>query len=124
MDVIKVVGVVCSLLVVLLMLTVFIKNPEEALFEKTIDRLMKQEETSSFKDVLECFPELRVIQSQMEKLTELNNRIIQLTQGPAPNVSREESLLVQEYSFEAQQLRTSIKEELNLLSHRHFGKQP
>lgn len=116
MNVIKIAaGFVCSLIIVLSVLIVFVENAEKELYEKTVESIMIHEKWSSSQEVLDSFPELRDIQSKMERIAFLNRNIHSLTGGPAPNVSREESLQIRGYTHEIRQHQRSIKQELSQL---------
>ncbi len=85
---------------------------------------MIEEELSSFQEVLDSFPDLKVIDAQIRQLTFLNNRIRSSIAGPAPNLSQEENLQVQEYSHKARQLRSNIKAELARINAARTKDQP
>ncbi len=116
MDVIKVAkGFACGFLIVLFILIAFIENPEKELYEKAVESIMIHEGLSSYQEVLDSFPDLKNIKSKMKRITYLSSSIHGLTGGPAPNVSREESLQIQEYGHEVRLLRSSVKEKLTQL---------
>ncbi len=117
-------GFAFSILSVLLLLTAVLENPEKELFTKTIESIMVEEELSSIQEVLDSFPDLKVIDAQIRQLTFLNNRIRSTTAGPAPNLSQEDNLQVQEYSHKARQLRSDIKTELSRINAARTKDQP
>ena len=116
MDAVKAAtGFACGFLIILFILIVFIENPEKELYEAVVESIMIHEGLSSFQEVIDSFPELINIKSKMNRITYLKSRIHSITGGSAPNVSREESLQIQDYTHEIHQLRRSVKEELTQL---------
>lgn len=116
MNGIKVIaGLACSILIVLFLLIACTKNPEKALYEQTIKTLMIHQRVGSFQEVVEYYPELRDVQTKMERIAFLNNYIHHITTGPAPIVSREESIRIQDFNQEVRQLRVNVKATLTQL---------
>ncbi len=117
MNVIKTTtGLACTFVIVLFALIFSTENPEKKLFEKTVQSIMIHEGMSSHQELLDAFPELKDIKSKMKRIDSLNSSIHSMTGGPAPNVSKEESLQLQSHTQEIQQIRKSIKEELSQFS--------
>jgi len=116
MDVIKVAaGFASGFLIVLFTLIVFAENPEKKHYEKTVESIMVHEGLSSYQEVLDAVPELKDIKLKMKRIAYLNSSIRDATGGPAPRISKEESLQLQGYSHEIRQLRRSVKKELSQL---------
>lgn len=117
MDSVKVaVGTACSILVVLVLLLVFLKNPERALYDRTMETLMIQEGFSSQEELQKRFPKLRDIDLKMKRIASLNANIRCLTGGPAPNISEKERQQLSQFREEIKLLERSIKEELTLMA--------
>lgn len=125
MNIIKVVAIsACGLLIVLFTLITSIENPEKKLFEETVESIMINEGLSSYQEVLDASPELKDIKSKMQRVSYLNNCINRIPRGPAPNVSREKSIQIQDYTHEIRQLRRNINEELTQLLAIYVENQP
>ncbi len=116
MKVIKVAaGFACGLIILLFTLIVFIENPEKERYEKVVESIMIHQGLSSLQEVLDAFPELKVIRSKMNRIAYLKSHIYEITGAPAPNISREESLQIQDYNHEIYQLQRSVHEKLTQL---------
>jgi len=114
MKIVKIIALIASsFLVTLLALIITVKNPEVALYEKTIETLMDKEHLTCEQDVLDNFPDLKDIKSSMARVAYLDGFIQGKTQGPAPMVTAAESKQLTAYREEARQIRKEIKEELN-----------
>jgi len=113
MNVLKIItGIACGFLIVLMSLFVFLENPEKKLYEETVESIMKQEDLSSFQEVLDSFPEVKNIKLKIERIGYLKSSIHNITGGPAPNVSKEESLYIQDCTQEIRILQNSVQENL------------
>jgi hypothetical protein len=116
MKVIKIAATVAScFLIALFFLIIIVENPEVALYNETVEMLMNQEKLETEDEVLDHFPALKDIKSMMNRISYLKSSIHSITGGPAPNVSKEESLYVQRCAHEIRQLQRNIKEELSQL---------
>ncbi|MEM1324519.1 MAG: hypothetical protein AAGI23_01120 [Bacteroidota bacterium] len=80
----------CSLLLLLGMLIVFAQNPEQKLFDETVELLMERECLASSSEVMRRHPELKNIELKMERINQLKTTTQRLTGGPAPNPSMQE----------------------------------
>lgn len=125
MDTIKVAtGISGSILILLIAVLAFTKNPEKQLYDKTVESLMAQQGMSTQQEVMHRFPELYVVKSKMERIGHLNRTIHSLTSGPSPNVSEGDDLRIQEYSEEIKRLQNSVKRELKQLIATQVAYQP
>jgi len=116
MKIIKIAAVFAgSFLVALFILIIKGQNPEVALYDKTVEVLMDQESLASEQDVLDSFPALQDIKSNMTRVAQLDWIIQSKTQGPAPMVTEADSKQLIEYRQEIRQLRKLIRKELSLL---------
>lgn len=117
MDLIKFsVGCACGFLMILITLIIVLENPDKKRYEQTIESLMSREGLSSVQEVLDSFPELKNIKYKLERIAFLKSSLSSSTGGPAPNLSKAESLEVQAYRQEIRQLRNHIKQELSQLN--------
>ena len=75
MKTIKMVGLLAGLfLSVGILLVAILPNQEKANFNYTIEMLLQSEDFSSQEEVLESYPELALIQQQMDSLHSLEHR--------------------------------------------------
>ncbi len=117
MDKVKIVaGFAYGFLIFLFYLVIFVENSEQRLYDETVEILMIQHKLSSTQEVLDLFPKLKDIKSKIKRINTLKNSINSITGGPSPNVSKEESLQVQDYIEEIYLLQQNIKEELSQLN--------
>ncbi len=116
-------GFACSILIILFLLIAFTENPEKALYEQTIKTLMLHKDVGSFQEVVEYYPELEDIHSKMKRIAYLNNHIQHITTGPAPIISKEESIRVQNFRLEVRQLQINVKEALTRLTTNYIATQ-
>lgn len=125
MKVIKVAAVIaCSFLVTLCTLIFLIENPEKKRFEQTVESLMIHEGLSSEQEVFDAFPALKDIQSKMDRIAHLNRDIQSLTGGPAPYVTPEKRLQIQDFILEIQQLKNNVNEGLPQFINIYVSGQP
>ena len=113
MKTIKMVGLLAGLfLSVGILLVAILPNQEKANFNYTIEMLLQSEDFSSQEEVLESYPELALIQQQMDSLHSLEHRLRIQTQSPVPFSSQkeEEALLAQ--MRKCSQVRLSIDSSL------------
>lgn len=118
------VGLACSLLLVLLLALVFVKNPEKGLYGKTLETLMIQEGLTSLQEVMAHFPILKEVKTNMQRIEHLQKSIQSHTGGPAPQLSRADRQHLQACRQEVQQLRTTIESTLRELLVQSAAKQP
>lgn len=116
-------GFFLSLLVSLIMMVSLFKEKEESLFKSTVQLLMIEENLSSYEEVKEYFPELKIIESKIEEIQYIERNIHSLVAGPAPRVSKEDNIRLQEYIYKIANLRTTVKAELLQLRYSHPSKQ-
>ncbi|MFK7772481.1 MAG: hypothetical protein AB8F94_10085 [Saprospiraceae bacterium] len=105
----------CCFLIALFILIIIVENPEVALYDKTVEVLMNQEKLETEEEVLDYFPALKGIKSNMTRVAYLNYIIQDKTQGPAPMITEEESKQLMKYTEEVQLLRRFIRQELTQL---------
>ena len=116
MDVIKVTaGLAVGFLIALLGLIVFMENPMQEDYKEAVESIMINEGLSSVQEVLDAFPDVEDIKSNMDRIACLKRDIHALTAGPAPNVSTEEMLLIDAYKNEIVLLQKSVNEKLTRL---------
>lgn len=113
MKVVKIAaGVACGLIILLLVLIFTVRNPETALYEETVEMLMKQEGSSSHREIEESFPILVEIQADMSRIAKLKQVVLVKTLGPATMINKEETLQLKDYHQTIRQLRKVVRKEL------------
>lgn len=116
MKIVKIMAALATLfLVALFTLIMSVENPEIALYEKTVQLLMQKEGVTSEKEAEERFPILIDIQTSMNKITKMNEFILNKTQNPAPILTEVEALQLIRYTQEIPKLREEIRRGLTQL---------
>jgi len=118
------VATACGLTLLLLTLTFMVKNPEVALYEQTVEILMKQENLASSQEVDERFPILIDVRAKMNQIADLKRFVLDKTQSPAPIITEEEMLQLEYYKQKIYQLRKGVKVDLSQLVAIYTESQP
>ncbi|RMF00614.1 MAG: hypothetical protein D6772_06140 [Bacteroidetes bacterium] len=105
-------GLACGLILLLCSVLVFVSTPENERYEQTVETLKRRQGLSSVEEVLAVFPQLQGIQLKIRRISYLHDQIHRITEGPAPDVSEEESRCIQAYMEEIHQLRQHVKQGL------------
>ncbi len=108
-------GLACGLIILLLTLTFSLENPEKALYQKTVELLMKQEGLVTNQEAEEHFPILIDIQSKMNRIAELNQIVQSRRQGPSPIQNGNESLYLEDCIQKIRLLQKVVRIELSQL---------
>ena len=108
-------GTACGLTVLLLVLAFSLRNPEMALYEKTVEMLESQEGLSIDRSIEEHFPQLIAIRSNIKKMADLKQMILRKTQSPASMLNEEEVLQLKNYRQSLEELRKKVRTELTQL---------
>lgn len=117
MKAIKIAAVLAgSFLVVLLILIAKVKNPETALYEKTVKTLMQQEGINSQQEIEQRFPVLMEIQADMKEIAEMNRFILNTTRNPVPMISEAEIQQLKYYRQRTHQLQHNVRTTLSQLT--------
>ncbi|MEO0338955.1 MAG: hypothetical protein AAF242_07050 [Bacteroidota bacterium] len=109
-------GIATLIIGTLIALLIFAENPEKAIYQDTVRKLMEHEDLRTYQELIKRFPQLKVVDSKLERIGFLKKNIYQITGGPAPNPSAAEQLQIQYLRDEIQLLQAQIKGELALLS--------
>ena len=119
MDYVKIAtALVSGTTLLLLAMALCLKNPEAALYQKTVQTLMEEEALASEQEVLAHFPVLREIQSDLQEIARLNQGFRDQFQSPIPN-HQEGDLLLDATQAKMQQYRERVQTQLlQLLSNR------
>lgn len=117
-------GLAGGITIVLFVLALTIKNPETALYEKTVETLMAQEGVTSEREVEKRFPQLIDIKSTMSQVTDLNRTMQRVAQNPAPMMTEQESQQMEHHRQKMHQLRQKIRVELSQLIVTYAEHQP
>lgn len=113
MSVVKIAtGLACGLIILLLSISFTAKNPEIALYEKTVKTLMQQEHLNSIQAVEIQFPILKDIKAKMDEIADLKEVVHSKTHHLAQSTSREESIQIAFYTKQVKQLQKLVRVEL------------
>ena len=125
MKVIKIAIVIAiNFLIALFILTAKVKNPEIALYEKTVETLMRKEATNSEQKIKERFPMLIDVQSNINKITKLNQILHSKIRSPSPMMTKEDTLQMEGYRQRLRQLRKIVRTDLSQLLATHGEGRP
>ncbi|MEM9674439.1 MAG: hypothetical protein AAF992_17735 [Bacteroidota bacterium] len=117
-------GFAGGITILLVVLALNVKNPETALYDKTVEMLMKQEGVTSELELKKRFPELIDIKSTMSQVTDLNQTMQRVAQNPAPMMTEEESWQMEHHRQRMHQLRHEVRAELSQLIVTYAERQP
>ena len=104
-----------SILLAFFSLLLVAQNPEQAMFDKTIEKLMNESNLSSPEEVIDALPELKIVKLKMDSARYLSAMINCKIQGPNTAISERESLDIQTQIGVIRQLRKESREELERL---------
>ncbi len=104
-----------SLLLAFFSLLLVAQNPEQAMFDKTIEKLMHESNLSTPEEVIDALPELKIVKHKMDIARYLSTMINCKIQGPNTVISERESLNIQTQIGIIRQLRKESREELERL---------
>ncbi len=125
MNAVKIaVGFAGGITILLVVLALNVKNPETALYDKTVEMLMKQEGVTSELELEKRFPELIDIKSTMSQVTDLNQTMQRAAQNPAPMMTEGESWQMEYHRQRMHQLRHEVRAELSQLIVTYAERQP
>lgn len=114
MNIIKIaIGVSCSIMLLLCMLTISTESSEDTFYKKTVETLITEQGFSSHTELIEAFPELRNIEADRKRIHYLKESIEYLIGGPNPNTSEQVRLQIKNHKDEINQLKENINQQLN-----------
>ncbi|MEM8526403.1 MAG: hypothetical protein AAGG68_17305 [Bacteroidota bacterium] len=117
-------AVACGLTILLLVLTFTVENPELALYEETVQKLMAQEGINCDQEIKRRFPILLGIEKKMDRMANLKQLVLDKTRSPAPIITEKEVLQLEYYKKKINQLRKDVIMELSQLTATYVIDQP
>ncbi len=106
------VGAGLSFIAILVLLLCFVKNPEQALFDETVNSMLSQHGFSTAKEVIQYYPKLYAAQANMERIGYLKRNIRSMTGSPIADNSTEFVCRIGQMQAEIKQLESAVKETL------------
>lgn len=103
------------LLLGLTLLALFAKSPEETRFEDVIEQLLHYEHVSSVEELRAIYPQLGLVESNLNRMGYLYRDINSLTAGPAPNPSASQHLELIKNQEEIRLLKSEVELQLQEL---------
>ncbi len=110
-----------SLLLAFFSLLLVAQNPEQVMFDKTIEKLMNESNLSTPAEVIDALPELKAVKHKMDSARYLITMINCKIQGPNTAISERESLNIQTQIGIIRQLRKESRAELERLVITHHA---
>lgn len=109
-------GFAFGVMILLFVLIFTIKNPETALYDKTVEMLMRQEGVTTDREIKERYPILIEVQSNISRIAELNQIVLSKIQSPTPITNEEEALQLENYMQRVRELRKGVRTDLSRLT--------
>lgn len=106
--------------ILLLLLALFLQNPDTVWYEETAEILMEQEGLSSVQALESRYPALVDIKGQLQQINALNLRIRDQFQSPIPDYP-EEGLQIDDMLWRVRQIRGQLSQQFyQLLTKRNI----
>lgn len=106
------VGFASGIMILLSTLLFTVENPETAMFEETILLLKEQKGLSSTQEVMDSFPALKGIKSQLDEIAYKKGYMLRKTGGPSPVLNEAETQYLEGLLEELQNLRNNVSQGL------------
>ncbi|MEM9920717.1 MAG: hypothetical protein AAF990_21645, partial [Bacteroidota bacterium] len=117
MSIVKIAAAIicCGTAILLFALTLNAEKSETVLYKETVEVLMQQEGLTSDQELEARFPILVEVQTNLARIAELKQLILDKVRSPAPTGSEQESQQMAYWQEKIHQLQAAVKAELSHL---------